>query len=310
MKIFPRCGLRHRGVARWRLSPKISNEEREKRTIRIDPTLSRNSELSDFLRCFVSKAQRIMVKEVESAGEFAQEIKGPGLVVCDYFATWCGPCKAIAPFIEELSKKYPSVKFIKLDVDKVEEVSQERGVKSYPTFQFFLKGEQVDEMSGANTEELEGKVKRHQVETNPFAGKGFSLKSEGSGGADQPPLDPRAARLKAFGGGSAAPVPPVPVAATKPAAGSDSSGSVPMNVANEDDEIAQAVAASLAKPSNGSGAMEVEKAASGSGSAAASNLKKSAQEQDAADLAEAEAAISAEDQAANDQIWGEEMGKS
>jgi thiol-disulfide isomerase/thioredoxin len=55
-----------------------------------------------------------MVKEITSSDEFNKEIRVPNLVVVDFYATWCGPCKMIAPFIEQLSTKYPEVKFIKV----------------------------------------------------------------------------------------------------------------------------------------------------------------------------------------------------
>jgi len=55
-----------------------------------------------------------MVKEISSAEEFSREIKVPNLVVVDFYATWCGPCKMIAPFIEQMSRKYPEVVFLKV----------------------------------------------------------------------------------------------------------------------------------------------------------------------------------------------------
>jgi len=224
------------------------------------------------------------------------------------------------------------VKFIKVDVEKVEEVAQARNISAMPTFQFFVRGEMVDEIKGANPPEIEAKVAKWQVDTNPFAGKGQTLGAP-TGDADQPPLDPRAARLKAlerFGGGGAGSggggsgggaAPPSAPAALKPAAAPATSSSVPMAVDDDDDAIARAVAASLTDPaaasssasssSSSAAPMDVEKPTSGSGSAAATALKKSAAEQDAADIAEAEALILAEDdaaKAADDAIWGEEMG--
>ena len=131
-----------------------------------------------------------MVKEISSDAEFNSEIKGPGLVVVDYFATWCGPCRNIAPFVEELSRKYPQVKFLKVDSDKVQDVCSERRISSLPTFQFFVKGNQVDEIKGADPAKLEGKVNQHKVEAvDSFGGKSVSL--GGSAAASGPAVDPR-----------------------------------------------------------------------------------------------------------------------
>ncbi len=58
-----------------------------------------------------------MVKEVNNLDEY-NTIKASGKVMVDYFAVWCGPCKFIAPKLEELEKKYTNITFIKVDVDK------------------------------------------------------------------------------------------------------------------------------------------------------------------------------------------------
>lgn len=115
-----------------------------------------------------------MVKEVDNSGEFNSIIRGPGLVVVDYFATWCGPCRQIAPFIEQLAQKYPNVTFIKVDSDK-SSISQERGITALPTFQFFVGGNQVDELKGANANGIESRVIKFKVDVNPWAGQGFTL---------------------------------------------------------------------------------------------------------------------------------------
>ena len=69
-------------------------------------------------------------------------------------ATWCGPCKTIAPRIVAMSKDFPSARFYKLDVDEVPDVAQELGVRAMPTFMVFKKGEKVGEVVGANEKAL------------------------------------------------------------------------------------------------------------------------------------------------------------
>lgn len=56
-------------------------------------------------------------------------------IVVDFSATWCGPCKMISPFFEELSLKYPNLVFLKVDVDACQGVAAECGIAAMPTFQ-------------------------------------------------------------------------------------------------------------------------------------------------------------------------------
>jgi thioredoxin 1 len=72
------------------------------------------------------------------------------LVIIDFTATWCGPCKMIAPIYEKLSQEFPSVVFTKIDVDANEEATAECGVQAMPTFQFYKGGQKVGELQGAN----------------------------------------------------------------------------------------------------------------------------------------------------------------
>ena len=74
--------------------------------------------------------------EIESEPQFADIIKTNKFVIIDFYAQWCGPCKTIAPKFGELSKKYPTVQFVKVDVDEVSEVADICQVKSLPTFKF------------------------------------------------------------------------------------------------------------------------------------------------------------------------------
>ena len=72
-----------------------------------------------------------------------------------YFtATWCPPCKAIAPVYEEMSKEYPDVGFGKVDVDDNGEAAQEYMIQAVPTFIFFDGENETNKFSGADTPKL------------------------------------------------------------------------------------------------------------------------------------------------------------
>ncbi|CAK9437636.1 uncharacterized protein LODBEIA_P20140 [Lodderomyces beijingensis] len=91
-----------------------------------------------------------MVTAVTSKAEFQEALKFQGLVVVDFFATWCGPCKMIAPLLDKFSKEYSNVKFIKVDVDEVGDVAQEYEISNMPTLIFFKNGQQIQKVVGAN----------------------------------------------------------------------------------------------------------------------------------------------------------------
>ncbi|KAG6018565.1 hypothetical protein E4U41_003776 [Claviceps citrina] len=92
-----------------------------------------------------------------SAEAFQKAVSENDAVVVDCFATWCGPCRAIAPVLEKHSEDAAfkdKVHFIKFDVDRVPAVTQALGVRAMPTFFFFRGGKKVDELVGANPNAL------------------------------------------------------------------------------------------------------------------------------------------------------------
>jgi thioredoxin 1 len=71
-------------------------------------------------------------------------------VVVDFWATWCGPCRLIAPIIEELAGLYEGkAKLCKLDVDNNQQTAMKYGIRSIPTVLFFKDGKLVDTLIGA-----------------------------------------------------------------------------------------------------------------------------------------------------------------
>ena len=101
-----------------------------------------------------------MMKQVAPADFENEVIKSNVPVVVDFFATWCGPCKMIAPMLDQLATEFDgTAKIVKLDVDQAKEVAIQYGVKSVPTLVFFKDGEIADKVVGAQPKaELKSKI--------------------------------------------------------------------------------------------------------------------------------------------------------
>jgi thioredoxin 1 len=98
------------------------------------------------------------VKQVHTEAELEAEFKTDGakLVIVDFFAEWCRPCREVAPYITNLSREMQAVAvFLKVDVDTCNDLSLKYGVKAMPTFILFREGGIVGEIEGANMSQLE-----------------------------------------------------------------------------------------------------------------------------------------------------------
>ncbi|TAQ83081.1 hypothetical protein B7494_g8596 [Chlorociboria aeruginascens] len=100
------------------------------------------------------------VHNLANKTDFDSALKDNKVVVLDAFATWCGPCKVIAPQVVKFSDEFPSAHFVKIDVDEVPDVAQELGIRAMPTFIIFKGEEKVDEIVGANPQALRAAIEK------------------------------------------------------------------------------------------------------------------------------------------------------
>ncbi|ESQ30960.1 hypothetical protein EUTSA_v10011873mg [Eutrema salsugineum] len=83
------------------------------------------------------------------------------LIVIDFTATWCPPCRFIAPHFLDMAKRFLNVIFFKIDVDELQSVAKEFKVEAMPTFLFMKQGEIVDRVVGARKEEIDQALIKH-----------------------------------------------------------------------------------------------------------------------------------------------------
>ncbi|KAI9200600.1 hypothetical protein LWI28_010310 [Acer negundo] len=108
------------------------------------------------------EGQVISCHTIESWNEQLQKgLESKKLVVVDFTATWCPPCRLIAPVFSDLAKKLTNAIFLKVDVDELKSVAQDWAVEAMPTFIFLKEGKIVDKFVGAKKDELEMVVTKH-----------------------------------------------------------------------------------------------------------------------------------------------------
>jgi thioredoxin 1 len=103
-----------------------------------------------------------MVLEITSLSE----LQPSSVTVLDFYATWCGPCKRIAPEFADLATSTPTAQFAKVNVDEADELSKQFGITALPTFIVLLEGQVFARVEGANLLGLRGAVSQATSQQN------------------------------------------------------------------------------------------------------------------------------------------------
>ncbi|PBP22656.1 thioredoxin [Diplocarpon rosae] len=101
--------------------------------------------------------------QIASPGQFSDLLKSSQIVVTDFYADWCGPCKTIAPLYEQLSAQLSRpnhITFVKVNVDTQKEIASKYAVTAMPTFMIFKAGKVVEKIKGADPRRLQEVVKK------------------------------------------------------------------------------------------------------------------------------------------------------
>jgi len=99
------------------------------------------------------------VKPVHSTEEFNEHLKATDkLVIVDFFATWCPPCKFIAPVFADFSEEFSAVTFLKVNVDELEAVAQAQGISCMPTFKAYKNGAELGKVEGASAKDIKALI--------------------------------------------------------------------------------------------------------------------------------------------------------
>lgn len=126
------------------------------------------------LRLFLFKPQTGEFEEypgnkvisIHSPEEWAEAItkssREKKLVVVDFYALWCPPCRYAAPTYGKMSTEYEDVTFLKVDVDKLGNVAADNSVRAMPTFVIYKRGAKIDHMTGFSESNLRNLIEKHR----------------------------------------------------------------------------------------------------------------------------------------------------
>ena len=111
-------------------------------------------------------------------------LKNNECVMIDFYAQWCGPCRAIGPQITKLEQNYPDVNFVWVDTDNLKQVAQNESISAMPTFIYYHNGEKLSTTPGANVREVQNKTSSYYDTYGGSAGFTYSITYTMNGGTN------------------------------------------------------------------------------------------------------------------------------
>ncbi|KAJ9626347.1 Thioredoxin-like protein 1 [Taxawa tesnikishii (nom. ined.)] len=123
------------------------------------------------------------IVHIESPQQFSSLLGSSRIVVTDFYADWCGPCKAIAPFYEQLSGQLSrpnQITFTKVNTDTQKQIAQTYNITAMPTFMIFKNGRETQRIRGADPRALDAAVKSLAAEASSSSGDASSSSSSGT----------------------------------------------------------------------------------------------------------------------------------
>ncbi|CAD0091978.1 unnamed protein product [Aureobasidium vineae] len=123
------------------------------------------------------------IVHIESAQQFSSLLSSSRIVVTDFYADWCGPCKAIAPFYEQLASSLSrpnQITFTKVNTDNLKDITQTYNITAMPTFMVFKNGRETQRIRGADPKALDAAVKSLASEAESSSADASSSSSSGT----------------------------------------------------------------------------------------------------------------------------------
>lgn len=106
----------------------------------------------------IYEAKKMRVLETKEDFDSFLKDAGSKLVVIDFYADWCGPCKIIAPKFLKMADEFTDVCFAKVNVDENSDTAEAEDITAMPTFKLYKNGNKIDELTGANEAKLREKI--------------------------------------------------------------------------------------------------------------------------------------------------------